>query len=667
MREVVLQRVVLPEGIELPSSMAEVLPLYVGDKGAMREVHLGIDIDDEDEPDIKELALRPEERTATGVVPLSRNALQIEAHARASFDTYFNRLYAGYLVRWTGVRKATLRVRGSGPARITVKRSTREGREVIERVVPVTLSDEPTEIPISLEAFLGGGCAWFEVEALDEPVVVRDAAWLTSVPDFSDAVVDVGICTYNRPADVVLLLRALLADPEFLSHVGRVWLVDNGTKSFLDEPDGETLQALWGERLRIVNQPNLGGSGGFSRALHEATRDGGCDYVLLMDDDVLAEPESLRRAVVVGELATTPMAVGGHMLLRQKPTTLHTSGERLSTKTFFPETAPLGAMNIRLDLEPLDEVIDAGYNGWWACLLPADVVRKVGLSLPFFIKFDDVEYGTRMARAGVPTATWPGIGVWHESWELKDIELDWSWYFVIRNRLLLAAMMSGQLPPKLAKQRMQRILTRTLRKDVLSNLARRSFSSAYAANQAMADFLGGPGCLDEPLDELVARVRADRKVYPGDEVVHPYAAETKAPKPPRQKPKWLAPPALAREFGLRVPRIPVPIPPRLLERTPKLDEWDPWSVAIDRGPAVLPKSVDYWWGVADYPDAIVVSMEGGKASVRRRDPQAARELMGSSVRLAREILSRTEELVDAYSKAYSECITPGAWEKQWSR
>jgi hypothetical protein len=41
--------------------------------------------------------------------------------------------------------------------------------------------------------------------------------------------------------------------------------------------------------------------------------------------------------------------------------------------------------------------------------------------------------------------------------------------------------------------------------------------------------------------------------------------------------------------------------------------------------------------------------------------------MYSAVRLAREILSKTEELVDAYSKAYSECITPEAWEKQWSR
>ena len=40
--------------------------------------------------------------------------------------------------------------------------------------------------------------------------------------------------------------------------------------------------------------------------------------------------------------------------------------------------------------------IDVDYNGWWMCLIPTSIlIREIGLALPVFIKWDDVEYGIR--------------------------------------------------------------------------------------------------------------------------------------------------------------------------------------------------------------------------------------------------------------------------------
>ena len=42
------------------------------------------------------------------------------------------------------------------------------------------------------------------------------------------------------------------------------------------------------------------------------------------------------------------------------------------------------------------------------CLIPTQVIREIGLSLPMFIKWDDAEFGLRAGEAGYPTVTLPG-------------------------------------------------------------------------------------------------------------------------------------------------------------------------------------------------------------------------------------------------------------------
>lgn len=83
------------------------------------------------------------------------------------------------------------------------------------------------------------------------------------------------------------------------------------------------------------------------------------------------------------------------------------------------------------------------------CLIPTVVLEKIGLSLPVFIKFDDIEYGLRAKKAGFPTVCLPGVAVWHQAWHDKDPARSWEEYFTERNRWLAALVTYPEAKPNM--------------------------------------------------------------------------------------------------------------------------------------------------------------------------------------------------------------------------
>ena len=45
-----------------------------------------------------------------------------------------------------------------------------------------------------------------------------------------------------------------------------------------------------------------------------------------------------------------------------------------------------------------DKRVDAEYNAWWSCLIPSEVIAAIGLPMPMFFQWDDIEYGLRARR-----------------------------------------------------------------------------------------------------------------------------------------------------------------------------------------------------------------------------------------------------------------------------
>ena len=158
------------------------------------------------------------------------------------------------------------------------------------------------EFEIDLSPFEDGGWIWFDITT-DATSTVHHAGWYAPVPAPGRANIAVGIPTFNRPADCVNALAALTSDPLVDDVISAVIVSDQGTDKAKDHPGFDEAAAALGNRLTIHDQPNLGGSGGYSRVMYEALKNTDCEQILFMDDDIRIEPDSILRALAMNRFA----------------------------------------------------------------------------------------------------------------------------------------------------------------------------------------------------------------------------------------------------------------------------------------------------------------------------------------------------------------------------
>ena len=289
----VVARVVLPVAED-----PDVLPLYVD--GA----HTPEPQTDEDTPTLT----LPSDQHPDQV--LSRRSYRIPAGSRTSFATYFNAFPSSYWRRFTSVREVTLRVLTTGPGTLVVYRSSARG--AVARVTSRRLDGVSTQhLDLPLGSFVDGGWYWFDLVAGTDALVLDSAEWCVAGTGEGPAPrITVGITTFDRPASCAALLSQLGRAGELDDLLDTVLVVDQGRQLVTDDPGFDDAHESLGHRLRVIRQPNLGGSGGFSRAMLETLDAGRSDHVLLLDDDVVAEPEGVARAVAFAR-HTQPADRGG--------------------------------------------------------------------------------------------------------------------------------------------------------------------------------------------------------------------------------------------------------------------------------------------------------------------------------------------------------------------
>ena len=387
------------------------------------------------------------------------------------------------------------------------------------------------EFEISLEPFEDGGWIWFDITT-DTKTTLHAAAWYAPVPAPGRADIAVGIPTFNRPADCVNALKALTSDPLVDQVIGAVIVADQGANKASAHPDFAAAAALLGDRLSIHNQPNLGGSGGYSRVMYEALNHTDCEQILFMDDDIRIEPDSILRALALNRFAKAPTLIGGQMLNLQEPSHLHVMGEVVDRSNFMWTNAPHTEYDHNFAKYPLNDDneksallhrrIDVDYNGWWMCMIPRRVAEELGQPLPLFIKWDDADYGLRAGEHGYGTVTMPGTAIWHMAWSDKDDAIDWQAYFHLRNRLVVSAL-HWDAP-------IRGLLASSL-KATIKHLMCLEYSTVAIQNKALADFLAGPEHIFSILESALPEVRKMRSEYP-DAVVLPGATSL----PPADRP-----------------------------------------------------------------------------------------------------------------------------------
>jgi hypothetical protein len=222
-------------------------------------------------------------------------------------------------------------------------------------------------------------------------------------------------------------------DEEIKDHFN-VHVIDNGRT--LDPEEHNC------DRLTVHPNKNVGGSGGFARGMYEALhQDRPATHVLLMDDDVVIMPESIKktyRMLTVLKKEYQGQFIAGAMMALEDMCIMH---EDLGTIRDNGEVCP---RNRDLNVTDLVNVLicekehpqfKRQFGAWWYCCMPIEAIRENGLPLPIFIRSDDVEYGLRCNPGFI---TMNGICLWHMGFSNKyspSVDM----YQVYRNMLIIKA------------------------------------------------------------------------------------------------------------------------------------------------------------------------------------------------------------------------------------
>ncbi|MET8653435.1 MULTISPECIES: glycosyltransferase [Nocardia] len=562
-----------------------------------------------------------------------RLALRLEKGATAHTNTYFGRFAAAYWQRWTTVTevRTTMVLDVVGKANVRLVASDIAGHRRIIQTTKVTASG-PVTLSAPLDQYVDGGALWLEFDALGGDLGITELTWTSVAPERVRPVA-IAICTFNRAADCAETVAALASDATVLAAIDAVYVVDQGTDLVQDRPRFQETRPIFGDKLRYIRQPNLGGAGGFTRGLYEVSSANEHADVILMDDDILCEPETVLRLNAFANSTVEPMLVGAQMLFLLNPDYLNVGAEEVHLHELkHGQKVSKALRNTSMLKKNQERRVDAGYNAWWTCLIPAEVVAEIGLPVPIFFQWDDVEYGVRARKHGFPTVTLPNAAVWHADFYWKDYD-DWARYFSTRNSLIV-----GSLHTDLDGK----AITRKLFRDLAEQLVAMQYGLVHTTLQGIEDFLEGPKILRDGGIAALAEARTSRADY-AETIKHP-AATPPVPSADIQ----------IRRAGGEPSRTMLVLVKRAVNQ---------WFGRTQHGLIGVTREDAYWWHVSLFDHVVVTDASQSGVRIRRRDKARARALLLRTIRVLRRLRDELPALQEQYRTAMPELTSRSNWER----
>ncbi|MEJ6018686.1 glycosyltransferase [Corynebacterium sp. H113] len=582
-----------------------------------------------------------------GSLKSSRSSLTMGPHTVVTTDTYFGRFRASHWQRWTTVDEVIIRARVVGAARVLALTEDIGGHIRMEDSWAAGGSDvdgnrtadedrlvnvnEDVELRVPLDRFADGGAIFLQFDTQEEGARISDVRFTVPTSAIrNDVPTDLVICTYNRPVDCARTVATLAEDLPALERVRTIRVVDQGDKHPADEADFAAAQEKLGDRLNVVAQPNLGGAGGFSRGMRDAVAAGDC-MVLLTDDDIRPEPETTLRLSALACCAEKPMLLGAQMLFLYNPTNLFRTGETYNWANLTVcENDPVYGLADK-DVREHHQLRRLGveYNAWWTCLIPSQVIKEIGLALPLFFQYDDIDFGFRAAKAGYTTDTIPGAAVWHADFYWKDIENP-AQYFGLRNGLIAAAMHGDVSAKDMANVVSRRILT---------NLVSMRYGLAWTQLEAVRDMLTGPSVLDAASQGDFARISKGRGDF----------AETKL-LPLAHMPGGLTP--------VRPPTREIASENKVLAKRVAYTQMDKKRP----GPVAIAYEDAFWWHISQFDEVWVTDASQSGVHHLVRDTEKEKQLRNEMIRVTRRLTNEWETIREQWRSAADKLVSEENWE-----
>lgn len=367
-------------------------------------------------------------------MPCNGFPLELRPGESISFAAYFNYFSLTKWREYTIVEDLAVFLNCEGRFKVAIDHHVLEnGSENVRTIFSFESDDNPN---VKLPLLPGEGLLSINITSLSDGSVLYGCGFCSVSEPPNNIRIGVDICTYRRESDIIgkaeLICSFLRSSDNLFSDSVELYIIDNGNTL------GDSLNF---NKVHVIPNRNLGGSGGFARGMMEISDSGRFTHILLNDDDAVFDPESLYRTWAFLSFLKEEYKdahIGGAMLMSECPSIVHESGAMYSERgrILHPVKGGLDLSN-SIDCLRFDVEEPINYFGWWYLVMPVSHVQRSGYPLPLFIKWDDIEYGIRGRDQAMITLN--GISVWHDSFKGKfSTSNNYSYYFA-RNFLVIGS------------------------------------------------------------------------------------------------------------------------------------------------------------------------------------------------------------------------------------
>ncbi len=484
------------------------------------------------------------------------------------------------------------------------------------------------DIPENNEEFIG-----FEIIAL-EPSKLYDASYIGEFDEDREINLAIATTTCFKEKfikfNVALLKEQLLSGNDDIARHLYVNVVDNGRTLAKEDIEGY--------HVKLFPNINAGGSGGYARGMMESLRmEPKITHVLLMDDDVLVLPESIRRTYVLlsvlkeeyhdAYISGAMLDYNAMFLQFEDVGTVQKSGYLLKAKPDYVMTEIANVMNNNHELPYVEHM----YAAWWYCCMPRHMIKKNGLPMPLFIRGDDVEYGL---RSHTRFLTMSSICVWHMGFANK-YNAFLLMYQSLRNLLIVRASSDDIKECNVIG---------TLDENFRERIRELNYNSAELVCRALEDFLKGPSFI----------ANAD-----GEQIMKEYKKLNEQMKPLSS----------FDDIEVRLDAVggdePMPLFKKIEAKvTSNGHRFLPKMMLDNQGVGIVSYDGRYQPGrVALKSTVLAVNPIDKTAALRKFDKKRYKELQKRYSKLRKEYDKRIGELEVSYRQAKKYFVTEAFWEK----
>lgn len=235
------------------------------------------------------------------------------------------------------------------------------------------------------------------------------------------------ICNFNKVEYLKGCLRTLYkSNFEKLSY--DVIVVDNAST----DESVEFVKKNYPSIILLQNETNTGGSGGFDRGIRYAMQKK-YDYVVLLDNDILLESNTILNLYKYIKLNPKAGVVGSKICTMDNPDILQEMGSFIDYENKFNVYTPLKSHK---DDSLLPEVVECDYVPACCMITTKEVLEKVGsFNTEHFIYWDDMDWCTRVKRENYEIYAINSSRVFHKMGAANHTNTFGLYYFE-RNRIM---------------------------------------------------------------------------------------------------------------------------------------------------------------------------------------------------------------------------------------